>query len=280
MPSLGKIRSSPVPGPLDLFASAVTAEIAELEVAEAEYVRSLGGTLRETNDGTVVRHPGLVHPAFNGALHLTSSERAFDKFIDGVESDFAAEALPFAVVTSPATLPTDAPLRLGRRGYWSAGTRVWMEVEESVPARPGDEAVSVRPTQDTARWASTVAEGVGLSAHADFVRELARLSRQAPTHRLLLATVNGEPVGGCEVTRDNQVAFVRHLGVRPQFRRRGVGHALLFRAWQAAQELKAVRLATRVIGGTGADRLYERYGFVGSHVSEAFVRAPLQFLMD
>ena len=282
IPTPAAIRNagSLVPGPLDVFASAVTAEIGELEVAEALYVKSLGGSLEEHADGIIVRHPGLRHGAFNGALNLTSTAARFDAFVDRVEAQFAEDGLPYAVLTSPASMPVDAADRLSRRGYWNAGARVWMEVEESVPERPADERITVHAAQDTGLWARVVGEGVGLLEQVPFLRELARASRQAPRHRLLVARYQGEAAGGCEVTRDDHVAFVRHLGVRPQFRRRGIAHALLHEAFSVANEFKAVRLATRVIAGSGADRLYERYGFGGSHVSDAFVRAAPPFVLD
>jgi GNAT superfamily N-acetyltransferase len=280
MPVALRDRGSLAPGPLDVFANSVTAEIGELEAAEALYVKALGGVLEEHADGMIVRHPRLLHPGFNGALNVSSTVKRFDPFVDAVEAQFAGGDTPYAIMTSPSTLPPDAADRLARRGYWSAGARIWMELEESVPARPEDGRITIDTTQDTGLWSRVVAEGVGLTDQVPFLRELARASREAPTHRLIIARFAGKPAGGCEVTRDDHIAFVRHLGVRPDYRRRGIAHALLFEAYQVATQFKAVRLATRVIAGSGADRLYERYGFGGSHVSESFVRTPPPFMLD
>ena len=271
---------APAPRPLDDFANAVTAEIAEFEVAEAQYVEALGGTLTETADAVVVRHPTLLHPAFNGALHLTSTPRKFDAFLDRLDADFQRANVPYGIMTSPASTPYDAAERLAARGFLSVGARVWMEVEESVPTPPYDERISVRLTQDPGLWASTVAAGVGLVRELEFLRRLARESRESQSHRLLLASIKGVPAGACEVARDNGIVFVRHLAVTPPSRRQGVAHALLFRAFELAEELKTVRLATRVMAGSGVDRLFERYGFVGSHISETFVRARPPFALD
>lgn len=280
MPPVTKRSPASAPFELDDFASAATAAIGELEVAEALYVRSLGGSFTEVPDGIIVRHDGLPHPVFNGAAHLTSSARKFGAFVERLEDDFEVTGLPWGIMTSPGSMPPDAAHKLALRGYRNTGGRIWMELEESPPARPDDGRVEVRPTQDTELWAETVAEGVGLVGYTHFLRELARLSREAPDHRLLLATYGGTPAGACELTRDTNVAFVRHLGVRPDFRRRGIAQAMLSSAFRLATELKSVRLATRVIAGSGADALFEKYGFVASHASELFTRRPVPFTMD
>jgi GNAT superfamily N-acetyltransferase len=274
------VRAEPFEAPSEAFARAVGADVAELEVAEARYIQSIGGSLAKREGGLVVSHPRLRHPAYNGVLNLTSTNEAFDEFIGSVEEQFGKMETPFSVVTSPVSRPANARARLEARGYRRSCRRMWMELTESVTQRPHDAQIAVRPTPDLDVWAQTAAAALGIPGHVDFLAGLAQESVRAPHQKLLLATHRGHPAGACEVTADNRVAFIRQFGVIEEYRSRGIAGALLASACEAVGDLKVVRMATRVFAGTGTELLLERYGFGRRHISEEYVKGSPGFPVD
>ncbi len=268
------------PGPFDLIAAAAQAEVAELEIAEARYIKALGGKVQEHAEGLLASHPTLLHPTYNTVLNLCSTEETFGDFLSSIEAHFLDAGAPFSVLTSPASLPPDLVERLEARGYFRMSQKLWLEVMETVPPRPEDPAVEAKVTTDIDTWAATVAEGVGLTAFTPFVRDLAKATCAVPSHRLILATYKGRPVGGCEVAVDNSMAMLRHLSVIEPFRHKGIALSMLGEAYELLNDLKVVRLVTRVFQGSGAERVLERYGFVAGHLSEEYVREMPPFFMD
>lgn len=266
--------------PLQVFADELKADLAQFEVAEALYVKALGGKFHEFLDGIVVSHSQLAHPSFNTALNLTSTPKGFARFVALAEEELGKEGAPGAFVVSPASQPPDAAKRLEGLGYWKSRERLWMELMQTVPPRPDDPRLAVKVTQDTGGWSDTVAKAVGVPDHAPFLRELARLSREAPRHHLLLASFGGRPAGACEVTADNGVGVIRHLGVLDEYRGRKVALAMMHEAFELLDDFRVVRLATRVFAGTGAEAVFERYGFVGTHLTETYLKGPAPFLLD
>jgi GNAT superfamily N-acetyltransferase len=273
-------RPNPVfGGPLATFAAAAAARVAELENAEADYIASIGGLREEGVDTLATVHPQLRHPAYNVVFGLTAEAAGPGGSLDRLEEMYARLHLPFQVTVSP-TGGAGVPQVLEGRGYRLMAKRVWLEVIESLPGRPRDGTLSARTTKDTVRWARTVANAVGAPAAAPLFEAVAGRSVYLPRHRLILAFVGDEPAGGLELTSGDDVGFLRHIGVLPEFRGRGVALALLHEACLLMDEVKAVRIATRAFAGTPAVGLLERYGFQASHLSQDFVLQEPPFLMD
>jgi len=90
------------------------------------------------------------------------------------------------------------------------------------------------------------------------------LLRERPIQ--FLAEEEGWVVGWCDVTPDTREGF-RHqgilgIGVLPDFRRRGIGRALLGRTVRAGLESGLIRIELEVFASNGrAIRMYERAGF-------------------
>jgi GNAT superfamily N-acetyltransferase len=261
-------------------ATAVGSDAAELELAEARYIQSIGGSLEQHPEGLIVVHPRLAHSALNGVRNLTSSKETVGAFVDGVEARFRAQQTPFSIVTTPVSEPPEACALLERRGYRCASRWMWMEAQESVQPGPHDSAIVAGPTGDFEEWAETEAALMAIPSQLEFLAGLARASASAPRHTILLARYRGRAAGACEVTADGAVAFIRHYGVLKEFRPKGVARALLASACQTIGDFEGKRVATRVFAGTGADLLLERYGFLRSHVSDEYVREPPLFPMD
>jgi GNAT superfamily N-acetyltransferase len=99
----------------------------------------------------------------------------------------------------------------------------------------------------------------------DFERELRELPGEyaAPSGRLLLARVDGEPAG-CVGVRglDGATCEMKRLYVRPQHRRHGLGRALAEASVEAARELGYARMLLDTVPSMAAARaLYATLGF-------------------
>jgi GNAT superfamily N-acetyltransferase len=266
-------------GPLADFTTAAAARVAQLENAEANYIASLGGLKEEAVDALATVHPQLRHPAFNAVFGLGLSATDPDGTLDRLVQMYERLGLPHQVTVSPTSNLAIAP-KLQARGYSKMAERVWLEVIESLPPRPRNGALAATPTSDTRLWAATVSEAVGVPFAVGFFEAVAARTVYQPHHRLVLATVDGAPAGGMELTADEGVGFIRHLGVLPRFRGQGVALMLLHEACLLMEEVKAVRIATRAFARTKAVDLLERYGFQASHLTQDFVQRMPAFLMD
>lgn len=266
-------------GPLATFTSAAAARVAELENAEAAYIQALGGLKEEGVDSLATVHPQLRHPAYNVVFGLRTASSDPDGTLDRLEQMYRRLDLPFQVTVSPTSDPGMVPLLRGR-GYSKMAERVWMEIFESLPRRPNDSRLDAVATRDTVLWSRVVSEAVGAPEAATFFESVAGRSVYLPRHRLVLAYVGREPAGGLEVSADNGVGFIRHMGVLPRFRGKGVALMLLHEACLLMDDIKVVRVATRAFAGTRAVSVFERYGFQASHITEDYVLKMPRFLMD
>jgi len=266
-------------GPLASFTNAAAARVAELESAEAEYIAALGGLREEAVDALATVHPQLRHPAYNVVFGLRSAAPEAGGTLDRLVQMYRRLGLPLQVTVSPTAEPALVPILRGR-GYRRMAERVWMEVFGSLPGRPRDPTVRARTTQDTGLWSKTVSAAVGVPEQAAFFESVAARSVYQPHHRLVLATVGGEPAGGLELSAENGIGFLRHVGVLRPYRGQGVAHALLHEACRLMDEVEVARVATRAFAGTPAVAAFERYGFQPSHMTQDFVLSMPPFLMD
>lgn len=266
-------------GPLATFTSAAAARVAELENAEASYIQALGGLKEEGVDALATVHPQLRHPAYNVVFGLRTASSDNDGTLDRLEQMYRRLDLPFQVTVSPTADPGMVPVLRGR-GYAKMAERIWMEVIESLPRRPRDPRLNAWTTKDTYEWSRTVSEAVGAPEAAPFFENVAARTVYIPRHRLVLAYFADEPAGGLELSADNGVGFIRHIGVLPRFRGKGVALMLLHEACLLMDDVKVVRIATRAFAGTRAVDLFERYGFQASHITEDYVLKMPRFLMD
>lgn len=98
-----------------------------------------------------------------------------------------------------------------------------------------------------------------------FETELAQLAVEyaAPHGALILATVEGKPAGVIAVHQfEPQIAEMKRLYVKPEYRQFGIGRQLVTRLLQTAKQLgyRAIRLDT-LPTMTGAQKLYAAVGF-------------------
>ena len=90
------------------------------------------------------------------------------------------------------------------------------------------------------------------------------LARPAFRPELSLVAWAGEEIAGlCHCRLDGAVGTIRYVGVRPAWRRRGLGEALTRQgmATLAAAGAERVTLGVDATNTTGAQTLYQRLGF-------------------
>jgi mycothiol synthase len=170
---------------------------------------------------------------------------------------------------------------LERRGFRPTRTsfRMTIDLNQPVPApvwpagvrpreyRPGDERVFYELHQET--FADTW-EPIE-ETYEEWAHQFLAVDVLAP-ELWTLAVANDDPVGLaiCHPHADDaELGWVRLLGVRRSFRGRGLGRALLLRAFEQfrGHEMKRVGLGVDGASPTGANALYES---VGMHVSAQF----------
>jgi GNAT superfamily N-acetyltransferase len=267
-------------GPLGAFADAVLGKMLDVEAAEVAYHRALGAQVVEQIGATCVVNPALRHPAFNAAMSLDAEAQETTAFVHRVELAFAHDLLPFQFVATPITRPPELEDRILDRGYLVASKRTWMELMVAPPTEPDDPRLEVRIEADAQRWARLAALGLEAPLCEPLLVRLAEATLQAPGHTLLTASFAGQPAGACEVSVDEGIGVIRRLAVAAPYRPRQVARALLHHACKAAYGNDAFRILLRVFEGTGAEPLFESFGFVGMQISTELVREFPAFLLD
>ncbi|OFW17407.1 MAG: ribosomal-protein-alanine N-acetyltransferase [Acidobacteria bacterium RIFCSPLOWO2_12_FULL_67_14] len=96
-------------------------------------------------------------------------------------------------------------------------------------------------------------------------------------HILLVRTDQCRVAGFCAFWRVFDEIHINNLAMRPGFRARGIGTALLERVLSEARQLGARRATLEVrASNEGARRLYERLGFYVAGVRRSYYTHPVE----
>jgi len=109
----------------------------------------------------------------------------------------------------------------------------------------------------------------------DFVRTQAQDEQLVPTASFI-ATAEGDTAGAVLSKRRFGAGLIGSLGVRPPWRRRGLGQALLLHAFGSFYGLgeRSIKLGVDAESTTGATRLYERVGMEVEVRYDTYERPP------
>lgn len=168
------------------------------------------------------------------------------------------------------------------RYYFSLETK---ELGDYPALPPGVAVLRVRSEAEFARahfvQQAAYADHFGFAprSEADWVQ----LTRRAPAFDpagIFLLTVDGEPAGYLECTdacAHRGSGYVHGVGVRPQFRRRGLGRLLVdwAKGYCVERGFAALELNVDSANPTGALRLYQRAGFTVFSAWEQWRRGAL-----
>jgi len=216
---------------------------------------------------------GYVHPAARGRGVGSALVEAVERRAGGeLERTTGRAYLQYAALLDGDT----TGCFFERRGYRDVRHqwRMLVELAEAPRADPprGVEIRPYRPGEERAIHAAIEeawAHGAWLHEPRPYEAWAARtLERPAHDPSLTWVALDGAAIAGaalCDWKREGDWGWVGTLGVRPAWRRRGIGEALLRTAYAEFFRRGERRVALQVDAAspTGATRLYER---VGMHV--------------
>ncbi len=243
--------------------------------------------LVEDDRGSALAYADLAQPDHEAGriwLFLCVPERNGDDETIGAAVGWAEAAtrrLGLRVVRAPAQ-PGSAPaLFLAANGYAAIRHSFQMRIElGDAPAAPAwPEGITVRSFEPGEERAVYDAAEDAFDDHWDWtplpfeewLHHMTESTGFDPS--LWLVAQDGDEIAGACICRyapgEAELGWVRQLGVRPPWRRRGLGMALLLAAFGLFWErgTRAVGLGVDGESTTGAVRLYER---AGMHVFHRF----------
>jgi len=215
--------------------------------------------------GDIYALPGEAHETIASVLCARIEERAAEHLSAAPAGDEVSLGF-FASVGTPWGR------FLNDRGYPVARTYVRMEIElgEVPPALPEIAGIEIRPFQAGGEDAAIhLAMQESFAGHYLFSAEgrkdwieRRRAHAVADTTLWRVAWDGADPAGAILAYPFDGMAWIRELGVRPAWRSRGIGRALLLHAFEAlhARGHRRIGLGVDAQNATGATRLYESAG--------------------
>ena len=212
----------------------------------------------------------VVHPAFRGR----GIGGALLRLVEGQDPGDPPAVLQSRV---PASW-TAAAAFLGKRGFRAVQVDLDMERRGAPPAAPPP------PAGGSGRAAAAADDGSLVRLHDEGYRgefgyvpgsaAMVRAERATEGALYLLAEVEGRPAGFCKVHHEGKTTgWVNDLVVAAEFRRRGVGRALLLRGLAALHAAGREPVGLTVEAGNAAAlALYRSLGFVEGESEVAYWR--------
>jgi mycothiol synthase len=235
--------------------------------------------LYNRNEHAFLSGDGYVHPAHLGRGIGTALLRALQVRAGAHLALAPAEARVF--VRNGLSAPDTAARELHEHEGYAPVRYFWrMEIKQQTAPPPPDwpEGMAMRcmqPGQDDRRVFQALTEA--FADHWGFVPEdyenwcRRRLQVEAFDPSLWFLGMDGGEIAGAAICRMRSTAgWVSTLGVRPAWRRRGLGLALLRQSLAEfyRRGVSTVGLGVDAANPTGATRLYEK---AGMHVAHEFV---------
>jgi ribosomal protein S18 acetylase RimI-like enzyme len=179
--------------------------------------------------------------------------------LDAVERRYRERGLSPRFHLSPVSGPPELDEALAARGY---------EIDTPVSVQVADVETLLDPDDDGAlvsseleeRWFALAGAKSRFAQHQETYRGL--LARLGPRAAYALATLDGQPAATALGVHDGEWLGIHSMLTQPDFRRRGLGMALIKGLVSHARERRAEKLYLLVeLDNTSALRLYERAGF-------------------
>jgi GNAT superfamily N-acetyltransferase len=210
------------------------------------------------------RGDAAVHPQYRG--------RGIGTALAGWTQELARER-GAAVFGMPVPRGSPADVLLESLGYVVRWTSWILELPEGrqIESQPLPEGYSIRTAAGEAdhRAAWTVVEDAFLEwaerdrqSFEDFSATTLRRPGFEPWNLRIVVDPDGNAVGACFVTLDDDTGYVSRLAVREDRRGLGLARALLADAFANARDHGATRCDLSTDSRTGALGLYERVGMV------------------
>ena len=182
-----------------------------------------------------------------------------DQRLDAVERCYRERGLSPSFHLSPVSGPPELDEALAVRGY---------EIDAPVSVQVADVAALLDPDDDGAlvsteleeRWFALAGAKSRFAQHQETYRGL--LARIGSRAAYALATLDGQPAATALGVHDAEWLGIHSMLTQPDFRRRGLGMALIKGLAWHAHERRAEKVYLLVeLDNASALRLYERAGF-------------------
>jgi GNAT superfamily N-acetyltransferase len=241
------------------------AELVERHHAECFLAERVvpGAEVHEDRDLTWVVHAGQAWR--NAGIMVRLSPTSAARRLDAVLRRYEQHGRGMALWVSPAATPTNitsllAARQLRCRQYFPAMVR---RLADRVSRSTLPQGLEIRPVRDPGEFVSTPHPAIGplttTQRRRAFERLAALVADASGRTRHYVGWLNGVPAGALEMFLGSECAGIHGLSVLDDFRRRGIGSALLEHACEAARRHGARSVA--LLATTEGHRLYQRRGF-------------------
>jgi mycothiol synthase len=242
-----------------------------------------GNTVVETDGGVIVGYgavmkDGPVYAAFN-FVHPDHTGCGIGSLLVGWSEELARSQGVEMVRVSVIGPNQPAVELLEARGYryLRSSYRMLIDLDRPPPAPEwpaGFELATLRPGEELALHA---AMEDAFADHWDYhPMSFEEWSAMPPDPSLSFLVWDGDEISAAEVCRQERfgMGWIRALGVRPRWRRRGLGRALLLHAFGElyARGQRRIGLGVDAENTTGAVRLYERAGMRAAWQADTYER--------
>ena len=229
------------------------------------YGSTAGANLSEEPDCLLFTTP-IPFPVYNGVAWPRFGENAAER-IDELQSKLAENGKPYTWVLLPNSFPSNIGQMLQARNpaftvelNGMAADMASVAPEPQLP--PGVEIRAAQDEDDVVHYANLYARLFGAPTE-DWIEpviaanlELFR-SGNDPFHRYI-ARENGEPIAAGMTMKVGDTAILQTLYTYKEKRGRGIGHAIISRAFADERERGAKKVV--IWAGPDADKLYFRVG--------------------
>ncbi len=213
-------------------------------------------------------------------LYIEGPSPSLVSFIPGSPDSVLPDRCP-AVRLAPWSGGDSWDQRLEAQGYRRAEALSYMELgDPSRPLAPTSGIAIDIARDESAAEAFAAIQSAGFATGDEaiddwwkhYFLERARKNYKHPAQRLYLGRVGDQFVTSTLIVRTSGVSGIYAVATRPDFRRRGVGTAVLDRARVDAVQSGFPRIILQAMRGSYAESYYTKLGFLTRYISQVWRR--------
>jgi len=226
----------------------------------------------------VVTQSDLPCPFFNNVFSADIPQPQVEAVVDDLTGCYRSRNVPCFWWSGPVIHDQHVTSLLEERGFAKAfeAAAMALDLSNCPPPKPGPaEIVEVTSEDQITDWTRTCTAAFGFDdALSGWWHELFTSIPFGHTTPLrhFLATIDGEAVGTASAYIDDGVVGLASVGVREEYRRRGVGSALTLTALETARN-QGCRLGV-LFSSEMATPMYQKLGFCQHGTGHCYLWSP------